>query len=191
MNEMAKNSRHISFGKAVVGIGCGIILLIAVLYLGLKFGPLPVAIADSAFPFEKQIVKIPLRARIDRETKTPPFNVNEQVIESGARIYSQQCAICHGTPGHDSTFAKQMYPPPPQLWKKHGPNGAVGLSDYKPGLAYWFVTNGVRLTGMPSFTHTLSDTERWQVSLLLANANKDLTVQVNQILNAPKSGAKN
>jgi mono/diheme cytochrome c family protein len=163
-----------------------ILVLLVVSYLGLRFGALPVAVADSAFPFERQIVKIPLRARVDRETKTPPFGASDQVFESGAHIYQEHCALCHGIPGHDSAFAKQMWPPPPQLWKKHGTQGAVGLSDYEPGLAYWFVTNGVRLTGMPSFAHILSDTERWQVSLLLKNANKEMPAPVTEILNAPK-----
>jgi mono/diheme cytochrome c family protein len=36
------------------------------------------------------------------------------------------------------------------------------------------VSNGIRLTGMPSFKDTLSDTQIWQVALLLANADKPL-----------------
>jgi hypothetical protein len=35
-----------------------------------------------------------------------------------------------------------MYPCPPQLWEKHA-KGGVGVSEYEPGLAYWFVANGV------------------------------------------------
>jgi len=138
-----------------------------VLIGGLRFGPLPVAVADSAFPFEKQIVRIPLRARINRELKTAPFGPSDEVLESGAHIYCDQCAACHGIPDHDSPHAKRMYPPPPQLWKKSGTHGAVGVSDYQPGFTYWFVANGVRLTGMPSFTHTLSDTEQGEPTLMV------------------------
>jgi len=47
------------------------------------------------------------------------------------------------------------------------------------------VDNGIRLTGMPSFNKTLSDTQRWQVSLLLANADKDLPDPVKKILTQP------
>ena len=36
---------------------------------------------------------------------------------------------------------------------------------------------------MPPFTHTLSDTEMWQVSLLLKNANMVMPARVTQILN--------
>jgi mono/diheme cytochrome c family protein len=36
------------------------------------------------------------------------------------------------------------------------------------------VTNGIRLTGMPAFKETLTEMQAWQVSVLLANANKPL-----------------
>ena len=39
-------------------------------------------------------------------------------------------------------------------------------------VTYWKVDNGIRLTGMPSFRHILSNTEMWQVSLLLSQADQ-------------------
>jgi mono/diheme cytochrome c family protein len=36
------------------------------------------------------------------------------------------------------------------------------------------VSNGIRLSGMPSFKDTLSETQIWQVTMLLANADKPL-----------------
>jgi mono/diheme cytochrome c family protein len=173
------------FGKLFLGFLLGIVVVAAGLFLYLKFGPLPVAVADQPFPFEKQVVKLPLGARIDRETKTPPFGTSEDVFESGAHIYRAQCADCHGIPGHDVPFAKHMYPAAPQLWKKHAKGNVVGVSDDEAGETYWKVANGIRLTGMPSFNHVLSDTQMWQVSLLLKNADKDLPNPVTQILNAP------
>ncbi len=50
----------------------------------------------------------------------------------------------------------------------------IGVTDDPPGETYWKVANGIRLTGMPSFKSVLTDTEMWQVSLLLANADKPL-----------------
>ena len=169
----------------------GVILLPVILIVGalayLKFGSVPVAVVDSPFPFEKQATKIALRARINREAKKPPVDANEDVFRSGADIYRHQCSICHGTPGHDAGLAKHMFPAPPQLWKKHGPHGAVGVSEDSPGFSYWVVSNGIRLTAMPSFTGVLSERERWEVSLLLKNADKELPVSVKQILDTPAS----
>ena len=69
-----------------------------------------------------------------------------------------------------------MYPPAPPLWEMHhhGSETMMGVTDDPPGETYWKVANGIRLTGMPSYKGVLSDTEMWQVSLLLANADKPL-----------------
>jgi thiosulfate dehydrogenase len=179
---MAKKSSGGS-GKLFLGILLGVILTAAGLFAYLKFGPLPVAVTDAPLPFEKQVVALPLHARIDRETKNAPFGISEDVFEAGAHVYRAQCASCHGTPGHDVAFAKHMYPDAPQLWKRHG--DVVGVSDDEPGETYWKVANGIRLSGMPSYSHVLSDIQMWQVSLLLKNADKELPGPVTQILNSP------
>jgi thiosulfate dehydrogenase len=180
---MAKKSSSGGFGKLFLGFLLGIVAVAAGLFAYLKFGPLPVAVTDAPLPFEKQIVALPLNARIDRESKTAPFGISEDVFESGAHVYRAQCASCHGTPGHDVGFAKHMFPTAPQLWKKHG-EGIVGVSDDEPGETYWKVANGIRLSGMPSYKHILSDTQMWQVSLLLKNADKELPGPVTQILDS-------
>jgi thiosulfate dehydrogenase len=182
---MAKKSSG-GFGKVFLGFILGIVAVMAVVFLDLRFGALPVAVADKAFPFEAQIVKVPMQARIDREKKEAPFGISEDVFEGGAKVYHAECASCHGTPGHDVGFAKTMYPAAPQLWKKHPRGGVVGVSDDEVGETYWKVANGIRLTGMPSYSKVLSDTQMWQVSLLLKNADKDLPTPVAQLL----SGAK-
>jgi thiosulfate dehydrogenase len=174
-----------SFGKVFFGIVLGFAFLAAAIFLYLKFGRPPVAVADPPFPYERPMVKIPLRARIEREIKTPPFEANEEVLEAGARVYKDECAMCHGTPGQDSGYVHHMFPHPPQLWKKHGSHGVVGVSDDEPGETYWLVANGVRLSGMPSFTNVLSETQMWQVTLLLKNADKELASPVTKILNEP------
>src|ERR1700743_3800822 len=115
-----KGSSGGAFGKIFLGFLLGITAAGLGLFAYLKFGPLPVAVADAPLPFEKQIVKLPLNARIDRETKMAPFGISEDVFESGAHVYRAQCASCHGTPGHDAAYAKYMFPSAPPLWKKHG-----------------------------------------------------------------------
>lgn len=173
------------FGKVVLGFVLALGMLAVGIALYLRWGSPPVATADKPFPFEKQIVQIPLDARIASQMQTAPFGTDEDVFEGGAHIYRAQCAGCHGTPGHDAPFAKYMYPPAPQLWKKHAKGIVVGVSDDEPGVTYWKVANGIRLTGMPAFNHLLSDTEMWQVTLLLRNANQPLPDPVMKILTAP------
>jgi mono/diheme cytochrome c family protein len=169
----------------------GFILGLLVLPVGgfvyFKLGKPPVATADPPLPFEAQIVALPLHARIDREMpKTVPIAANEGTFAAGAAIYQAQCSACHGLPDHASTFAEGMFPKAPQLFVRHGDH--VGVSDDEPGESYWKVANGIRLSGMPAYNHVLSDTEMWQVTLLVANADK-LPARVLQALK-PGTGAK-
>jgi mono/diheme cytochrome c family protein len=60
-----------------------------------------------------------------------------------------------------------MFPKPPQLFT---PDEMV--TDDPEGVTFWVVTHGIRLSGMPGFGATLSETERWQVTLLVAHADK-------------------
>jgi hypothetical protein len=168
----------------LLGFLLAIVVVVVAVALYFKWGSPPVATADKPFPFEKTIVSVPMGARIDREMKKPPFGTSEDVFEGGATVYKHDCAPCHGTPGHDVPYAKYMYPVAPQLWKKHARGNVVGVSDDEPGETYWKVANGLRLTGMPAYNHVLSDTQMWQVTLLLKNADQQLPDPVMKILTA-------
>jgi mono/diheme cytochrome c family protein len=162
-------------GKILVGIIVGFILTPFVVLAYLEFGKVPVAVADTPFPQEKLITHVPLNARMEREKiGTPPIPVNEGNLIAGAQIYRDDCAVCHGFHGVPSRLGPHMYPDAPPLWEKHHTGDVVGVSDDPPGETYWKVYNGIRLTGMPEYKNILSDTQMWQVSLLLANANKPL-----------------
>jgi mono/diheme cytochrome c family protein len=172
------------FARFLLGFVTALVLLAAAGVVYFKFGKPPVAVADAPFPFERAIVHMPLDARIDREVKAAPFGTSEDVFEAGAHVYKTECASCHGTPAQDVAYAKYMYPSAPQLWKKHAHGDVVGVSDDEAGETYWKVANGIRLTGMPSYKHVLSETQMWQVSLLLKNANQPLPDPVMGILTA-------
>ncbi|HEV2136679.1 MAG TPA: cytochrome c [Terracidiphilus sp.] len=162
-------------GRLVSGLIIGILLVPLGIMVWFHWGNPPVAVADHPLPFEKQITSVPLHARIDREmVKTPPLEPTDDNLVAGAQIYSDNCAFCHGQKGKNSDFGAHMFPGAPQLWRKHPRGDVVGVSDDPPGETYWKVSNGIRLTGMPAFDKILSDQQMWQVTLLLANANKQL-----------------
>ena len=178
----AHNSALYRLGLFLLGIACTFILLMFGGYLYLHFGQPPVAVNDAAFPFEAQIVHLPLSARIQREIKEPPFPANEDAFERGAEVYRKDCAFCHGIPGGDSAHGASMYPVAPQLWHKHKKGNVVGVSDDEVGETYWKVKNGIRLTGMPAYQNLLSDSDIWNVSLLLKNADQQLPDPVMKVL---------
>jgi len=164
-------------GRVLLGILLGIVLVPVAVLGWLRFGKAPVAVADPPLPQERLLTGAPLHARIDREmVKTPPIQADEDTLVAGAAIYRDKCAVCHGFHGKPSTFGPHMYPDAPPLWEMHhhGSETMMGVTDDPPGETYWKVANGIRLTGMPSYKGVLTETEMWQVSLLLANADKPL-----------------
>jgi len=151
-----------------LGLVVGIILIVGAVFFYFSMGMAPVATAASPMPFEKKLANSALHARIEKEMpKNIPVQADDTAYAAGALIYRDQCAVCHGVPGTEqSPIAKGMFPKPPELFK------GKGVTDDEPGETYWKVANGIRLTGMPSFRRSLSETQMWQVSLLLANADK-------------------
>ncbi len=170
----------------LIGLIIGLLILPFGAMIYFRFGNPPVAVADTPFPFEKQIVHIPLHARIARDMpRSVPIQPTPENLTAGAQVYRQNCASCHGLTSQNSTFAPHMYPHAPQLWQAHGRRNVVGVSDDPPGVTYWKVANGIRLTGMPSFDKVLSSPQMWQVSILLANADKPLPQSAMDILAKP------
>lgn len=178
----AHNSALYRPGIFLLGMMSAFVILFAGGYLYLHYGNPPVAVGDAAFPYEAQIVHVPLGARIDREIKKPPFPASEDAFERGAKVYRENCAFCHGIPESDSVYGTSMYPAAPQLWRKHKKGNVVGVSDDEPGETYWKVKNGIRLTGMPTYQDLLSDSDIWDVSLLLKNADQQLPQPVMKVL---------
>jgi thiosulfate dehydrogenase len=162
----------------------GMILGAAALALGVDYyfatGRAPVATSEAPMPFEKKLAHQALHARIDREMpKKVPLPADEPNLAVGATLYRQHCAVCHGLPEQKETpIARGMYPRPPKLLE------GKGVTDDEPGESYWKVANGIRLTGMPGFRAALSETQMWQVSLLVADADK-LPKSVHDALATP------
>ena len=128
-------------------LGLVVVLLGALLYFGL--GLAPVATSAAPMPFERLLAGMALNARIKKEAPSKaPLPADEANLLAGARIYREQCGVCHGLSGQPETpIAKGMYPHPPQLFTGHG------VTDDPPGETYWKAANGIRLTGTVSYTH--------------------------------------
>ena len=166
----------------ILGLIVGLILAPIILFLYFTSGLAPVSTNDKPMPLEEMLAKKALHARIDSEMpKSVPVSADESNLKSGAQIYWDNCAFCHGLSGEaPSVVAKGMFPKPPQLFD------GKGVTDDPPGETYWKVKNGIRLTGMPAFGRELSDAQIWQVTLLVANADK-LPASVSSLLTGPST----
>jgi thiosulfate dehydrogenase len=154
--------------KFIAGLVLGLILVPLAGYLYFTGGSAPVATTDSDMPFENFFAHKALNARIAKDMpKTVPIQPSETNYLAAADLYKQHCAVCHGVPlTPKSAIAIGMYPHPPLLFE------GKGVTDDEPGESYWKIFNGIRLSGMPGFSKTLSETQMWQIALLVANADK-------------------
>jgi thiosulfate dehydrogenase len=152
----------------IFGCVTALLLILVAGFAYLALGLAPVATAAAPLPFEKRLTRIALHARLNREApKSSPIPASEENYAAAVKVYKEHCAVCHGLPGGDQTaIAKGEFPKPPKLLE------GKGVTDDPAGETYWVVANGIRLTGMPGFNGALSSEQIWQVSLLLANADK-------------------
>lgn len=155
--------------RFILGVIIGLLIPAVVGYCYFRYGYAPVATASAPMPFEKTMAKMALRARIQKEApKNVPLQPTEQNLTEGAKLYVENCAFCHGWPNQPATAAaKGMFPLPPQLFTKD-----EMVTDDPVGVTYWKVKNGIRMTGMPGFGEMVPDTQIWQISLLLHEADK-------------------
>ena len=170
--------------KFIVGLLIGLLLIPIAVFCYFRSGSAPVATAAPMMPFERGLARMALHARMDKEMpSTVPIAADEANLVAGAKIYREHCAFCHGTPGQPLTAAAQgMFPKPPQLFIRKG------VTDDPAGETYWKVVNGIRLTGMPSYSKTLSDTQMWQVSLVLLHAHDLPASAMNELKAQPAAG---
>ena len=152
----------------ILGILLGLLLIAGTVYFYFSTGRAPVATSAPPMPMEKALARTGLHAYLDRLPHPPPqVPADEANLIAGAKVYKDECAVCHGLPGEPkSALAQGMFPVPPQLF--HG----TGVTDDEPWESYWKVENGIRMSGMPGFKGQLNETQIWQVTVLVKNADK-------------------
>lgn len=162
----------------IIGIVLGVVLVFVGIYFYFATGQAPVATKSSEMPFEHRFAHMALDAYLNKQPHpNPPVSPDETTFLAGVKVYTEHCAVCHGLPGEPKTaIADGMFPKPPQMF--HG----VGVTDDEPWETYWKVNSGIRMTGMPGFGDRLSETQMWQVSLLLKNADKISPAVKTQLL---------
>ncbi len=148
----------------IFGVLATLVILFVVGYVGITQGLLIPANADAKpSRMERWMASRSLAATISREMPEQPDPVaaTDTNYEAGIKLYAANCAACHGVPGErPSTVAIGLYQHAPQL-ARHG------VEDDPEGETFWKIKHGIRLTGMPSFTRSLSDEQMWTLALFL------------------------
>jgi thiosulfate dehydrogenase len=169
--------------KFLFGFVVGIGLLLLAGYLFATRGGIFMGTNTAPLPMEQSIANKAIDASIGKSAQDPsPLPADETNLLAGAHIYQQNCAGCHGRLDQTADdMAKRFYPHVPQLLQP-----GKGVTDDPVGATHWVVKNGIRFSAMPSFDGKLTDSEIWQVSLFLRNADK-LPASVQEVLRQKQS----
>ncbi len=85
-----------------------------------------------------------------------PVPGDERSLRSGAALYAEHCAVCHGVTGHgDGPQAASLNPKPFDLTVHAGLHPDYELFDW--------ITNGIPGTAMPAWKGQLDDQQRWDL----------------------------
>ena len=111
-----------------------------------------------ASPVEDYLMRMAVHAAVRRNapelrSPVPPTEVN---LITGGKMYLDQCAGCHGTPGKQRKYPDGLNPSVPQL-------PTVG-TEYTESQVFWVAKHGIRRTGMFSNGLWDSDEELWALA---------------------------
>jgi len=154
----------------IAGAVVAVVLALTAGYLILQSGLVPANSDAKPGGFEVWAADTSLAAtlRQDAPRGPNPVALTDDSLSEGVKLYGQNCAVCHGSAAGEtsrSAIAKGLYPRPPQL-------ATDGVEDDPEGVSYWKIKHGIRLTGMPSWTDTLTDRQIWTLALFLKHMDK-------------------
>jgi thiosulfate dehydrogenase len=142
------------------------VALVLFAYLFVIGGFMPANADAKPGKIERWAAKRSLRVAIARDTKTMhgPATSTDSVMTMGVRLYKTNCAVCHGasdaSDAKRSSVAAGLYVEPPQFAKDD-------VTDDPIEMTYWKITHGIRFTGMPSYSKSLTDDQRWAIAAFL------------------------
>lgn len=112
-----------------------------------------VTLALAAYPAAAQSFH---NAPASAEQTKNPYAGNAQAAAGGKKLYTQNCAQCHGN-------ELQGMGPAPSLT-------SAKVKKASPGDLFWFITTGDLNKGMPGWPQ-LSTQQRWQIVTFMESKN--------------------
>ena len=149
----------------------GVIVTLLVLVLGglgyAMLGFFPTAANVEPAHLESHMAMSAVDASMERHAPriTNPLMPSDDNLIDGMKLYTMNCALCHG--GLDrkpSTLVASFYPPPPNL--------ISDPPDDPEWHIFYTIRTGVRYTGMPAWDKTLTEQEMWKVTMFLSHMDK-------------------
>jgi thiosulfate dehydrogenase len=165
------------------GVIVGALALAAGIYGYARFGFLDLRADQTPSALEQHIMGTAMDESTDRHApeQKNPLQATQENLLAGARLYRDKCSDCHGSPiNPNSDYGRSFYPRVPQFMKQ-----APDMPDREN---FYIIKHGVRWTAMPAWGNIMTDSEIWQVVLVL-NRFEKLPPEVDQELRKPVAAA--
>jgi mono/diheme cytochrome c family protein len=149
----------------------GVIVTVLVLILGglgaamLGFIPTQANVAPPHWEF--RLANGAVDASMERHAPhvTNPLSPSDQNYEDAMKLYTMNCAVCHGTLDRKvASLGDSFYPPAPNL--------VTDPPDDPEWHTFYTIRTGVRYTGMPAWDKTLSEQDIWKLATFLSHMEK-------------------
>jgi hypothetical protein len=113
-----------------------------------------------------------------------PLAPTPEYLKDARLHFADHCAVCHANDGSgDGLFGRGLYPKPPDLRQPATQNRSDGE-------LFWIIENGVRFTGMPSFSGHGPAADSWKLVLFIRHLPQLTTAErIEMSQNNPKSPA--
>ncbi len=149
--------------KFLLGILAGFAILGLVASALVLSGSFDVAARAPVGKFEKRLAGLALDRAVARRAPrvSNPLAPSKEVLAGGLEHFGEMCVTCHGAPGIEpSEIGVGLNPPAPDLT-------LARVQARSDGELFWFVSNGVRMSGMPAFGPTHKEDEIWTIVTFL------------------------
>jgi mono/diheme cytochrome c family protein len=149
--------------KMIIVFILGLIAAPLLFALAAILGWLPSDAASDPPGWESKIGMRALDASLEKRSsglENPVAAKDTSALAAGRKIYTDNCAGCHGSGGKPSAFGSGFYPRVPQFFQEG--------TDVDASEAFAAVKGGIRYSGMPAWQGQLSEKQMWQVANFLA-----------------------
>ena len=163
------------------GIIVGAIVVAAGVYGYARLGLLDLRADQNPPAWEEHLAGTAMDESTERHAlqQKNPLPATAENLLAGARLYRDKCSDCHGSPVNpNSDYGRSFYPRVPQFMKQ-----APDMADHEN---FYLIKHGVRWTAMPAWGNIMTDSEIWQVVLVL-NRFEKLPPEVMEELKKPTS----
>jgi mono/diheme cytochrome c family protein len=149
------------------GVVVTVLIIIIGGYLYAKQGYMDFSADQKPSSAETHFAMAAVDASTDRHAgnQKNPLQPTDENIGAATVLYRNHCAGCHGTPSNpDSQFGHSFNPPVPQFFKEG--------SDMADNQTFYIIQHGIRWSGMPAWSKTLSENQTWQIVTFLSHLEK-------------------